>query len=432
MSYAVQHYFVNGGTDAIAVRVVGGPADAATITLTCPTGSLKLAAANPGKWGERLRVKVDHDTKDKNALTPVLFNLTIQEVENNGVAATESFRNLSVSTTDARNVKVVLKEESGLVRVNGDLPGERPRENGDGVFAQTSGSDGGEIGFLQVADPGLEDGRKGMWALEKADLFNLLCIPPFARESDVDQRTWTNALAYCKKRRAMLIVDPVWQNPTQVIDSTTGVDSLGLRDENAVLYFPRVKMADPLQDNHLAAFAPCGVVAGVIARTDAQRGVWKAPAGQDATLVGVRGLAYPMTDDENGLLNPLGVNCLRTFPIIGQWFGGRGRWRAPTGWPSEWKYLPVRRLALFIEESLYRGTQVGGVRAERRAAVGANPPQRRLVHAQPLPPGRLPGHHAARSLFRQVRQGDHHPGTTSTGASSTSWSASPRSSRPSS
>jgi phage tail sheath protein FI len=116
-------------------------------------------------------------------------------------------------------------------------------------------------------------------------------------------------------------------------------------------------MADPLAEGRLQAFPPCGAVAGLIARTDAQRGVWKAPAGNDASLVGAQALVVKLTDAEHGRLNPLGVNCLRVFPVIGLVVFGARTLDGADSRASEWKYLPVRRLALFIEESLYRGTQ---------------------------------------------------------------------------
>jgi phage tail sheath protein FI len=116
-------------------------------------------------------------------------------------------------------------------------------------------------------------------------------------------------------------------------------------------------MADPLQENRLEEFVPCGVMAGIFARTDSQRGVWKAPAGLDASLAGVRELAYKMTDGENGTLNPIGVNCLRAFPVIGNVAWGARTLKGADVFASEWKYVPIRRLALFIEETLYRGTQ---------------------------------------------------------------------------
>jgi phage tail sheath protein FI len=116
-------------------------------------------------------------------------------------------------------------------------------------------------------------------------------------------------------------------------------------------------MPDPLRENRLEEFVPCGVVAGICARTDAQRGVWKAPAGLDAGLLGVRELSTRLTDDEHGQLNPLGVNALRAFPVVGLVVWGARTLEGADRLASEWKYLPVRRLALFIEESLYRGTQ---------------------------------------------------------------------------
>ena len=77
-------------------------------------------------------------------------------------------------------------------------------------------------------------------------------------------------------------------------------------------------MADPLRENRIDTFAPCGAIAGVIARIDGQRGVWKAPAGLEATLLGVQDLSVNLSDGENGQLNPLGVNCLRNFPVTGR------------------------------------------------------------------------------------------------------------------
>ena len=94
-----------------------------------------------------------------------------------------------------------------------------------------------------------------------------------------------------------------------------------------------------------------------MARTDADRGVWKAPAGIDAALSGIQGLAAKLTNEENGTLNSLGINCLRTFPVYGQVIWGARTLRGANQIADEYKYIPVRRLALYIEESLYRGTQ---------------------------------------------------------------------------
>jgi hypothetical protein len=156
----------------------------------------------------------------------------------------------------------------------------------------------------------------------------------------------------------MLLVDP--PVAMTVNDATAALGDLGLSGtaaRNAALYFPRIRQADPTADGRLGTFVGCGVVAGVIARTDASRGVWKAPAGIDASLAGVADLDVNLTDDENGQLNPLGVNCLRSFPIVGRVVWGARTLRGADLLADEYKYVPVRRLALYIEESLFRGTQ---------------------------------------------------------------------------
>jgi phage tail sheath protein FI len=98
-------------------------------------------------------------------------------------------------------------------------------------------------------------------------------------------------------------------------------------------------------------------MAGLYARTDATRGVWKAPAGIEAALRNIQELDYKLIDPENGVLNPLGINCLRAFPVYGNVSWGARTLDGSDRQASEWKYVPVRRVALFIEESLYRGTQ---------------------------------------------------------------------------
>ena len=126
---------------------------------------------------------------------------------------------------------------------------------------------------------------------------------------------------------------------------------------NAALYFPCVREVDPLRDSRVDTFVPSGIIAGIMARTDVSRGVWKAPAGLDAALNGVQDLQVNLNDLENGQLNPLGINCLRSFGVNGRIVWGARTLRGADESADEYKYLPVRRLALFLEESLYRGTQ---------------------------------------------------------------------------
>ena len=209
--------------------------------------------------------------------------------------------------------------------------------------------------------------RTGMYALLKADRFNILCVPPDKRGDDLPNGVYQAAAKFCAERRAMLIVDPPSTppavTPAAASEAVTAFASslsagMGEARANAALYFPRVLQADPLQQSTAdTPLAPSGAVAGVMARTDEQHGVWKAPAGRDAALRGIKGLAVRLTEAENGTLNPRAVNCLRSFPNAGHVVWGARTLAGDDGLASDWKYVPVRRTALYIEESLYRGTR---------------------------------------------------------------------------
>jgi phage tail sheath protein FI len=194
--------------------------------------------------------------------------------------------------------------------------------------------------------------KTGIYALEDADLFNILMIP-----NQFDASLQAEAVAYAKSRRAFALLDLPPTTDT-LSEAKTWIAAAGTpHDANAAAYFPRILMADPLRDNRIYSFANCGAVAGLYARTDSERGVWKAPAGTAATLTGVQGLDYNLTDAENGVLNPLGLNAIRTFPVYGNIVWGARTLLGADAQASEWKYVPVRRLTLFLEESLCRGTQ---------------------------------------------------------------------------
>ena len=140
-----------------------------------------------------------------------------------------------------------------------------------------------------------------------------------------------------------------------------------------------------------APVAASGAVAGVFARTDTERGVWKLPQGTDAGRARAQGLAYTLTDQEKGALNPLGVNCLRTFPVFGTVIWGARTREGADHLASRMKYIPVRRLALFLEESLYRGTQWVVFEPNDEPLWAQIRLKRRRVYAEPLSPGRVPG-----------------------------------------
>ncbi|WCM54371.1 phage tail sheath subtilisin-like domain-containing protein [Pseudomonas sp. WJP1] len=193
--------------------------------------------------------------------------------------------------------------------------------------------------------------RKGLYALEAVDLFNILCLPGITEVGVL-----MDAAVYCEERRAFFVIDAPLTSvaPDEMVE--TFKKALP-KSDHAAVYYPWIAIADPLKNGKLRLSAPCGTVAGLYARTDGDRGVWKAPAGTEASLVGVQALSYSLNDRENGTLNPLGVNCLRNFPVYGAVSWGARTLRGADQMTSEYKYVPVRRLALFLEESLYRGTQ---------------------------------------------------------------------------
>jgi hypothetical protein len=361
---------------AVAGAVAAAAAAAAPITRArLSVDGLNLEAAYEGTWGNYLRARIDHDVKGPDAAN--LFNLSIRDGKTGQV---EVFRNVSVVSGHARQVDKVLLNESKLVRMTGSLPGARPAKHADpkpneDAWGDNNPATNNKVANTDQASDGLaltkaanftpqnaESEKKGLYALEQADLFNLLCIPPYLASGDVDVGLISEAASYCElKRRAVLLVDPPsgWttKDAAKGDGSTTGVAAVGTNSKNSALFFPRLKQPNPLRDNQMEDFVPCGAVAGIFARTDTQRGVWKAPAGLDTTLVGVPQLSVSLTDLENGELNPLGVNCLRAMPAAGRIVWGSRTLQGDDRLASEWKYIPVRRTALYIEESLYRGTQ---------------------------------------------------------------------------
>ena len=353
---------------AAALQDVAGAVAAAALAAAPVTraridmgGGFALEAAFPGAWGNVLRARVDHDVAGGAA---DLFNLTVRD---GATGVVEVLRNLSVAADHPRRVDQVLADASLLVRSFGPLPGGRPAASaavpvGGDPFAPTTStgvslaaSDGVALGA--AAYQGSRAGKTGIYALEDADIFNMLCIPPYAPDTDVEAAVWSDADAYCLERRAMLIVDPPsgWGRVDQAVAGMAA--GVGASSRNAAIFFPRLRQPNALRDNKIETFAPCGAVAGIFARTDGARGVWKAPAGLEAALRGAPALSVPLTNDENGQLNPLGLNCLRNLPPAGRVVWGARTLQGDDRLASEWKYIPVRRTALYIEESLFRGLQ---------------------------------------------------------------------------
>ncbi len=380
LGYAVRDFYANGGSTAIIVRVGANvaakvvdpppdpppdptPAAPASITLAATGGTpnqLKLDASSVGAWGNSLAVEVDHPDDATH------FNLNVGLVGADGTfTVSEQLFNLSVDHSDPRYIVGTLAAESQLVvvadptEVPDKRPDRTPTDDTKPLAPVNADDNSGTDPVVTDADLiGDQAAKTGIYALENADLFNLLVIPPITWGGDVAAEVLSPALTYCHTRRAVLLVD-AGANWTRA-NAVSSLQALGLTGPvaaNGAVYFPRIQEPDPLRGGQLADFPPSGAIAGVIASTDADRGVWKAPAGVDAAIAGIQGLTVPLTDDEQGSLNPHGVNCIRNFPVYGSVVWGARTLRGDDQLADDWKYLPVRRTALFIEESLYRGTK---------------------------------------------------------------------------
>jgi uncharacterized protein len=368
MSYAVRQFYQNGGAEAEIVRVASG-GKYSEIDLSA---TVVLQAKSPGTWGDKLRARVDYATA--NTKNTQLYNVTVRDTVS---GAQERFLNVDATKDSDASLERKVRD-SNLVTVKSD-DNTRPAESAKPTpvtadpFDDATKADPADAGkALWVAggkgddgDPpddaaynGKEEDKTGIYALLKTDIFNLLVIPPnaFGDKGVVPGDVLTNALKLCVDRRAILLRDspPVWKTVQAAFDGMT--DSGDGSSPNAAMFFPNIMLYDSIADSD-RAFGASGSVAGVIARTDVQRGVWKAPAGLDATIAGVKAVTVSLTDLENGRLNPRGLNCLRTFPLMGTVVWGSRTMRGADVMADQWKYLPVRRTALFIEESLYRGTQ---------------------------------------------------------------------------
>ncbi len=333
-----------------------------------PPPSLEFHAKWPGAWANHLEAEISFITdtdvrkgvakKQGLASEADLFNLRVSDTLTEQV---EVFENVSL-VDGPRRLDKVLEASSELVVLATDLDGSTPPATPTEVTkfkvaSQDQATDGDDLEaplFL-----GNQSKKEGIYALADADIFNMLCIPPYNLDNDTDPNVLAEASAYCIARRAILLVDPPssWKSKRDAVAGFPGLKGVIGGGTNAAIFFPRIREANPLRDNRIETVAPCGAVAGIFARTDAQRGVWKAPAGIEATFRGVDSLSVAMTDAENGELNPLGVNCLRTLPAAGHVIWGARTLDGDDRLASQWKYIPVRRTALMIEESLYRGSQ---------------------------------------------------------------------------
>ncbi|MBL8445893.1 MAG: phage tail sheath family protein [Zoogloeaceae bacterium] len=304
------------------------------------------------------------DLNDALTAANLATRLVAEESDADGdTAGTGCLRLASLATSETSAVAVAAGAFGGLtVTLHLGLANGGRAFTGDAahrpnavanVAPPTLGGDGSKGGALELI--GSPAAKTGIYALRDVDLFNLLSIPE-TRDLAADQANAVIAAAasLCEEERAFYLVDAP---SVQTLGNVTTWAATASTSRNAAVYFPAVQIADPLDAFRPRPMAPSGTVAGVYARTDSTRGIWKAPAGTDASLNGVAALDLPMNDIENGTLNTRGVNALRSFPTYGKVVWGARTMKGADAQADEYKYVPVRRLALFLEESLYRGTQ---------------------------------------------------------------------------
>ena len=334
------------------------------------TSTGALSPANVSVSGKALRLSVDQGPATDHVLFPAEsppVSHTLAEVRDHINAAGSTWpvqasistgRLVLTSKTTGLNSAVVVgligsndaSEDLGLGVARGGTEVSAAGAYRPAVAAPVAlqnGSDGSTVGAAQIVSA---TQGEGMLALGGLDFprFNLLALPGV---TTADTASVNTALDYCRRQNAFLVIDPQpGLNPSQL---RTAANLLRAQGAHGAVYWPRLVTADAGPDG----FGASGAVAGVMARTDANRGIWKAPAGLEAGIGGILGLTAPTDDDVSGDLNPLGIDVLRTFPGVGTVVWGARTLAGSDVLQSDSKYVPVRRLTDYISASLYLGTQ---------------------------------------------------------------------------
>ncbi|NWF29739.1 phage tail sheath family protein [Streptomyces sp. PKU-EA00015] len=372
LAHAVYAYFLNGGGTCYVVRIGGdgGPPaqesrPAAAAAKRGKTGALpagprtalgKFQVAALEGTGEQIAVEVA-DAKGE-APAEDAFTLNVKR----GDRVEETWE-VSAKRSQRNYVVTVVRDKSRLITVEDAGPAQaldRPDNQTVGLTPAPAPAAAPAVpAALSAADyVGSTDERSGFGGLETVDEITMLAVPDLmsayqqgALGAEGVKAVQLEMIAHCERMgNRVAIIDPLPDlSPQRVKDwRMTGA---GYDSKYAALYYPWVKVADPTAPNQTKFVPPSGAMAGVWARNDESRGVHKAPANE--VVRGTVDLAVHLTKAEQALLNPIGVNCLRSFP-------GRGIrvWGARTlSSDPAWRYLNVRRLFNYIEESILIGTQ---------------------------------------------------------------------------
>jgi phage tail sheath protein FI len=376
VAHSVNQFFLNGGAECYVVglkanALSGSPAASGEITAPSVTvGGVVFTGREPTDAAHEMTIRVDNLNPGSASSPPILNIADVTVTYGTGPGAQfEKFRQISLDPgSDSKPNSNFIQNRLGtadnfissLVFVDRDktsfpnhftLPAGQtsetkfmpPSPEGPIVFAQSD--------FTTV----FADNQP----LDKVAIFNLLILPGVTENGILSE-----AARFCEKKLAFLIIDPpfisaaddlggqVDGKQTEPIEDLLGDIPV---EKNAALYFPYLRSSDPVTGADIE-LPPAGTVAGIFGRTDLNRGVWKAPAGLETSILNSPGVVErgKMTDQQQGVLNQLGVNCLREFPGSGTVvFGSRTMVTANPALKDMWRYVPVRRMALFLEQTLY-------------------------------------------------------------------------------
>ena len=354
LAHSVYGFFQNGGGLCWVVRVGAVDGDGARAVAALPAATDKnievykaeaLEAAN----GAPIKVEI---TEEPNAGGENGGDQTYKVVVDAGSAGKEEYEGLTLKK-GRQNIATKVNAASKLIKITeaAGLPDARPAAGTYTLSRPSSSADD-----VKATDfEGDVARRKGMGGLAAVDEVTMVCMPDVMTLAnggdDVQLRDLQGKMiAHCEgagDRMAILDAPPNLL-PQEILEwrmNTAGYDS-----KFATLYYPWIEVMDPLSNQPMLV-PPSGHVAGVWCRTDGSRGVHKAPANE--VVMGVNGLGFQVTQGEQGGLNKVGINCIRSFP-------GRGIriWGARTlSSDPEWRYINVRRLFNYIAESIMEGTQ---------------------------------------------------------------------------
>lgn len=367
LPYAVQQFFLNGGAIAYIVALpaggylsLDGPPNYNVTGANLPTATAGGLTFNGYALVEGTLLSGIQDRMLTVAATPnadaSAADLLIQYADNTTTPATivaESFRGITLkpSTTDpTKDPHYIGNLPSSLVQADTtSLPATWPAANAGGspqwtlepATPVTSSSylQAQYVAAMQAEGP-----------LDKLPIFNILVTP-----GTFDPTILGQAIPFCERKRAFLIVDPPESDTADPI-ANPGANLIQTRtlplSTNAAIYYPWLLSTDSYGNQ--VKLAPSGTVAGIYARIDNSRGVWKAPAGLETTMNNITGVVPwgQITDNTAGILNSDGINAIRTFanlpPVV---FGARTLATTDLAF-QQWMYVPVRRMALFLEQTL--------------------------------------------------------------------------------